>query len=543
MKLRLVLSLAILLCCSISTQATVRYIAQSAGTFSGGSACNGQTAITVATFDGLSLSPADTTYLCGTVSAPAGSSNYITIGQSGSAGNPITLIFDTGAVLTATYWSGAAIEFSGQNYIVINGGTNGILQATANGIALANQVDAGIGVLCSTSCSNDIVENLTIQNIFVRTCVGAESTCTSSAGGNTFGIYMWGGANDRITGNTVHDVHWTIVMLYGSGASNSTFLRVDHNTVYNTDHGVIFGDQCSNSTATGSNCSNSVDNNDISGFVAWDQSGDAFHHDGVHAWANNAPGSNYYVCIHDNYIHGAGGYFLNSFIFMESASQSSFIFNNILNLTANGNPGNCTGTGILGPATGSPPGATGISLGVYNNTVQGYSTSFCEDIGVQEQTSPTLKNNIAMTAAQYVYTASITSGMTFDYNLYFNTPNGFTGPCGGQVSFATWKASCGEDAHSQIANPNLSASFVPNSGSPAIGAGTNLTSLGITALDVGAPQTFGAGGSCGSGCLARSASGAWDVGAYPFISSLPAPATKMLVHITKMFNFDFIEGF
>jgi hypothetical protein len=465
-----------------------------------------------------------TVHLCGTFNAPAGSSGYLTFHGSGNSSNPITLLFESDAVLTAPYWSGPAISIGANNYVTVNGGTNGVIQATANGTNLANQQDNGVGVDCGSvnMCSNILVENLTIADLYVHACPASSSytSCTDAGGGNTLGIRLWGGNNDTIYNNTVHDVHWSIVMLYGTNGTNSTGMVAYNNTVYNNDHGVVFADEGSGSTAAGSNCSNAIYNNDISDFQSWDNATDAFHHDGIHAFANNAPSAHYSVCVYSNHLHGDGGVTFNSFIFMESNSQNSLVFNNVLNLTANGNPTTCTGTGILGPATGS--GTNGVSLGVYNNTIVGYSTSNCIAIGLQEQTKPTAYNNIATTANEMTYTNS-TTGQIWDYNTYYNTGSG-NWQFG---SFASWQSS-GYDAHGQNANPNLTSSFTLNSGSPAIGAAKNLTSLGITALNTGAPQTFGVGGSCGSGCSQRSASGAWDAGAYAYgSSSAPTPPTGL----------------
>jgi hypothetical protein len=525
-RLRFPLALGVALLSQATAFGTTRYVAQSAGTFNGGSACNGQTAITVSTLNSTTLNPGDVTYFCGTITAPAGSNNFISIGQSGTSGNPITFLFDAGAVITAAYWSGPVILIGAHNYITINGQNTGTIQATANGTNFANQQDNGTGVDCGSVniCSNIIVENLTIANLYVHACSESNSytACTDAGGGNTLGIRLWGGTNDTISGNTVHDVHWAIVMLYGSGETNSTNLLVYNNTTFNHDHGIVFADQGANSTATGSNCSNAIYNNDIGSLQPWDQSADYFHHDAIHAFANNAPSAKYYVCVYSNYLHGDGGVTFNSFIFMESDSQSSLVFNNVLNLTGNGNPTTCTGTGILGPATGS--GTNGVSLGVYNNTIVAYSTSDCIAMGLQEQTNPIAYNNIATTANEMTYVTN-TSGQTWDYNTYYNTGSG-----GWQFgSFASWQNN-GYDAHGQNANPDLTASFTLNSGSPAIGAAKNLTSLGISALDTGAPQTFGAGGSCGSGCNPRTSSGAWDAGAYPYgngNSGQPNPPTGL----------------
>ena len=66
---------------------------------------------------------------------------------------------------------------------------------------------------------------------------------------------------------------------------------------------------------------------------------------------------------------------------------------------------------------------------------------------------------------------------------------------------AQWMTSSGFDSHASITNPNLTANFQLGSGSGA-GGGTNLSSLGIAALNVdraGNP---------------RPTSGSWDRGAY-----------------------------
>src|SRR5271154_6077718 len=113
--------------------ATTRYIAQTAGTFTGGSACNGQTAITPTTWKATAESAGDISYICGTIS---GTTNFqpIVFGWSGSSGNPITLIFDTGASIQASYCSATGcINVNGHNYITINGGTNGFVESTLNG--------------------------------------------------------------------------------------------------------------------------------------------------------------------------------------------------------------------------------------------------------------------------------------------------------------------------------------------------------------------------------------------------------------------------
>ena len=61
------------------------------------------------------------------------------------------------------------------------------------------------------------------------------------------------------------------------------------------------------------------------------------------------------------------------------------------------------------------------------------------------------------------------------------------------------------------------SAFYLTGGSPAIARGTNLTPTcsSMYGLCIGAPQFFGAGGSCGSGCVSQTNS-SFDVGAFPF---------------------------
>src|ERR1700685_4271578 len=92
----------LILLSALPAMATTRYVAQTAGTFSGGTACNGQTAITPATWNSTSESPGDLTWICGTITCSAPGATAFTFSWSGSSGNPITLKFDSGGNLTCS---------------------------------------------------------------------------------------------------------------------------------------------------------------------------------------------------------------------------------------------------------------------------------------------------------------------------------------------------------------------------------------------------------------------------------------------------------
>ena len=232
----------------------------------------------------------NTLHLCGTFTASAGASNYIVAQASGTSGNIITLQFETNSNLTAAYWSGAVINLNGASYITVDGGTNGTIQATANGTGLANQQDNGVCVY-SNGSKNVQVKNLTCANIYVHTCTLPMSNCTDEGGQNTYGIELIGGSNLQIgPNNTAHDMKWALFNGYGNGATN---VQIFQNTVYNADHGVVFGDAGSNDAATGSltaTCGgangNMICQNTIHDGGNWDDVGDLNHHDGIHTWAN-----------------------------------------------------------------------------------------------------------------------------------------------------------------------------------------------------------------------------------------------------------------
>ena len=74
----------ILLLAASPLSASTIYVAQSAGTFSGGTACNGQTAESVSTFNGAGTAAGNTVYLCGVITS------QITVVLTGSSGSPIS---------------------------------------------------------------------------------------------------------------------------------------------------------------------------------------------------------------------------------------------------------------------------------------------------------------------------------------------------------------------------------------------------------------------------------------------------------------------
>ena len=123
------------------------------------------------------------------------------------------------------------------------------------------------------------------------------------------------------------------------------------------------------------------------------------------------------------------------------------------------------------------------------------------------------KNNL-VTSADQLMTSIIgtTSNTNFDYNLYANGgSNRYVWASNSQSnfnyfsSFTTWQSDIKADGDSSYVNAaGLDSTGHPQSGSAAIGAGENLTSLGISALN-----RDKAG-------VSRPSTGAWDIGAYQY---------------------------
>jgi hypothetical protein len=504
-----------------------------------------------ATPTGVQIGPGTTVHFCGgTYTGSAGGSEFLVFKGSGSSGNPITTVCDAAATFTATYWSGNVFDLAGQTYLTLNG-TNCTVQASANGTSLANQQDNGCAICSGSNVSNVTIENWTIQNMFVHVCSGGSPTfsnpCPSvndnTGGGNTNGIQIWTGTNDTITGNTCSNVHWCFVIFYGGSASNSTGIVISQNTASAFDHGVAFGDQGSNSTLTSSACSSAIHDNDFSNAQNWDASGGGFHHDAIHVWANNTPGSNNQgICVYNNYIHGNMGFYPSAMIAIESLGNGTLVFNNVIgNLTNN----TYCADGLISHFTGT--GSNGSGIVFANNTIDPGSTpcsvggsgtsSSGSDLGITQAATTIVESNLLLSnATTYVNSGSGTIS-TADYNSY-GTPAGsnpFFGTCGSGVSFATWQGSCGFDAHGQQTSVAVNSNYTLTSGSAARGAGTTPASM-PTAYFTGAPGSFGVGGLCGTGCVARNGSGSQDAGAYPYSSASAAPPAPAL----GMFAWDWI---
>jgi hypothetical protein len=488
----------------VSTKANDIYIAQNATGAANGADCADANAVSFFNTSGnwgksaSQIGPGTTVHLCGTFTASAGASGYLTFQGSGTSGSPVTLRFEGGAIVQAPYWgANGAIYISGSSYITIDGGTNGLIQATLNGTSggtcpggpCTNQQYNGAGVYITGAASNIEVKNLTIANLYNHTSV-ADTGVDSMH--HPFGVAIWGGgAAIKLNHNVIHDVDWGVmIQFYNSPTGPFDF---NNNNIYNISCGICGGDGNPGSTLTGPV---NIYNNNIHDFDAWDANGDVNHHDGVYLWMSSASSSfTGTYNIYNNSIYNLGIY-CTAPIYFEEASNTfpvPYVFNN-----------------VLGPLNQCVGGNTDIydktgKMRLYNNTMYGSSTGAM--LSIAGNSTEIIENNIVTySGASYAMDFSTASIQTSDYNDWVANPqmhySGFTG------AFTSYKSTTGLDAHSITTAPNLNASYVPNAGSPVIGTGLNLYSTCN-----GQPNP-GLGALCyDKAGVARPTTAAWDMGA------------------------------
>lgn len=441
---------------------------------------------------GTQIGPGTTVHLCGTFTGGTNTTMFTAHG-SGTSGNPITILFESGANLTSPAWSGAtgAINISGHSYLVVDGGANGIIQNTNNGTNLGLHQSSSIGVFaggsggsgCMPGCR---ITNLTVANMYVHV---AGSDCSIDQT-NTNAVQFLNTAGIRVDHNTFHDMGWAI---NGWGSN----IEVDHNNVYNIDHGTADG---ANANTTGS----LFHDNHIHDFTNWDTAQNCYHHDGIHIW-NSDPFTNTNAMVYNNLFDGDSGVNITAYLYTENRVANIMVFNNVFTLK----PGR-TMVGMLwmGNYFDNTPN-------IFNNTFIGQGGSAC--IRLESNTAVTWKNNLVNgcnTFYSFVQGTTLSNG---DYNVYEAQSSGggnFAWNLGSLQtnSLATWQSSTGQEAHSHYyPAKSVGTDGTLQSGSPAIGAGTNLTSQGIAALN------FDATGK------PRPSSGTWDVGAHSSGASASTP--------------------
>ena len=464
------------------------------------------------------IGPADIVHLCGTFTGTPGNA-MLTVRGSGSSGSPITILFESGAILQNVHWgTNAAIKAIDVSHISVDGGTNGIIQATDNGSASLGftyqERSTGIMFYPCTYCE---VKHLTIRNMYVRTETDSDYTCDSSAfPSSNNGI----AAGNDITGLRVHDnvIYDAMEGINSFFQQNSSDVEVYNNTIYHTASPVSF-------VTINNNLTNlSIHDNKAYDAYPWNDPNNYFH---IHGFLvmNVSYGYGIFtnVNIYNNYMYGTQGSWTNSIgphqtggiWFACDYPDYKFVNVNIYN--------NILTTGTVSedyPKNGllSVQGCTNNLL-VANNTFIGLEADkngigfMMGEMGTRSNT--TVKNNVFsnIIIPLYIYSRN---RIASDNNIFFHPDPQFI--TDSWLGFSDWKAASGNDSHSVTSNPNLTSEYkLQASSNAAINNGVSLSSYFTTDKD-GFPRPQGS---------------AWDIGAYEYIGASdttpPAPPSGVII--------------
>jgi hypothetical protein len=449
--------------------------------------------------------------ICGTFTGSAGATEF-TFQKSGNSSSPVTLKFDSGAVLSAPYWSAnGAISCTNLSYITVDGGSTGVIQNTANGTNQSNhQSSAGFA---ANGCTNSQVMNLTIKNIYIN--AGSSSNASDTNGVNTQDIVFNGNSTDSVVANNTLSQAKTGVMFCADPGGDASGVQIYGNNISDMDWGINVGGGDNGDTMNGL----LVHDNTITNWTNWQFPTDAMHQDGM-IFFNFATGSQTLTAsVYSNYIYGDLGVGSPTGFIYCAQNASCNMFNNLLVNTGH------VIYGIIWADT-HRGGDT-----IYNNTIIGLSNDFAVTLGTSTGTNVNtpdiVENNIVVGPAVGIHDYSNLASdiSTSDHNVW-RTASGSAPQMATNdstyVSYSTWQGE-GFDAHSTNANPNLDSTYHLQSGSPALGLAANLVNLNDAPLDLdmsNQPRP----GSPGS---PQPAGTAWDAGIYNGGNAPPPAPTNL----------------
>jgi hypothetical protein len=449
------------------------------------------------------IGPGTTVHLCGTFVGTPGQ-RLLILGGSGTSTSPITIKFETNAILSAPYWSSqGAIYESGRSYIVIDGGTNGVIKNTANGTGRGNAQDSR--AIYAPSCTGCVIKNLTIADLYVRTSnsdLAVRQTAINC-------VYWLNSSNITITKVTCHDAGWAF-----AGYGNNFTLA--YSNIYNIDHGLAFG-------AVGTTSGFQIHDNHIHDYVKWDSPTNAYHHDGLHLWGQNG-GVITNGTIYNNIFDGDSGVNITGHIYIQDSVRNVAVYNNVFLVPANRTIQALWFSGIT--SAGVLPGGPASGNSAYNNFIRAGGHNHGSGIYANAQQNFTAINNvilggntnISVQGGSTLSSAGINNNIYEDLWADANSLNAFTYLGHNYHDLASWQAACHCDSKSKLVPASkINASSLGQllSGSVAVSAAANLLNISSGPLSALSRDKIGA---------ARQASGNWDAGAYKF-GSTPLPSS------------------
>jgi hypothetical protein len=453
-----------------AANAKVFYVAQNASrSNAGGTGCSD--ALSAAWFSNSAswgtashqISAGTTVYLCGVFHGSAGQ-ELLTVRGSGSAGSPITIKFLTGTVLSAPHWSGnGAIHMDGVSDIVVDGGTNGVIENTANGTGRAYHQNSV--AVHAAGCNGCTVQNLTIQNLYVRT------SASDTAPSHSINCVYWHGSNSlTINRVTCHDASWAIA---GDG-NNFTLANSD---IYHVDHGVASG-------AVGAASNYTIHNNHFHDFANWDSPNNTYHHDAIHIWGQNG-GKVSGGAIYNNTFDGDFGVNVTAHVYLQDSISHFAVYNNVFSTPSNRV---IHALWFAAGSTTSLPGGSATGNSAYNNSINAGGHHSGTALFVESQLLFTAVNNILAGGQSNITiqgggtrsSTGINNNVYRDLFAEFGDTNTFGFSGGNYYTLAKWQAVCHCDFASKLITGAQTTAFSSVTG-PA--GSTTVAAASVTSPD------------------------------------------------------------
>ncbi len=457
-----------------SANAKAFYISgTSSSSTSAGSSCS--SALSVGWFNNSSswgsathqISPGTTVFLCGTFTGRPGQQLLNVLG-SGSSTSPITIKFLPGAVLSAPYWSSfGAISMQGRSYVVVDGGGSGIIQNTANGTGRAYRQQS-VGVH-ARSCTHCTIQNLTIQNLYVRT------SASDLAATHTVNCVYWHLANYLTINNiTCHDASWAI-----AGDGNNFTLA--YSNIYHVDHGVASG-------VVGKVGGYSIHNNHFHDFANWDSPTNTYHHDGIHLWGQNG-GTVTSGAIYNNTFDGDFGVNITAHVFLQDSIQHVALYNNITVAPTYRNINSiwfsATSTSMPGgPATGNSANNNSINAGGHRSGSAIYADNQLQFTAVNNVMGGGV-SDVSIQRGTTLTSTGVNNNVYRDLLAEFGDRNTFGFKGQNFYSLSQWRAACHCDYASKLilgSQTTVFSSVVGGNGPTVAGAAVTSASA-VTGVD------------------------------------------------------------
>lgn len=377
-----------------------------------------------------------TVLFCGTFNLSVGASLASFLG-SGTSGNPVTFKLDAGAVITSPAMGGAsagAFNCNGKSYVTLDGGTNGIIQNTANGTGLANS-RASQGLYFS-GCPNAVVTGLTIQNIYQNQ--GSSPGAADTNGANTADIYLTGNSTgSEISNNKLSNARTGVLISFDSGADASND-AIFGNTISDHGWGITIGADYAASTATNV----AIHDNNFSNWTNWQFPSSAYHTDGIILFNDVTGGAYQTYSIYNNSFSGSLGNGSATGYIACGLMSTCTIFNNLMVDT-----GTTPCYGYIWLYTPNGPDS------VYNNTLVGSSAASNIAITLGDpgpgpgptHSALTVNNNIFINIATGLHDYQVlTSDVAASDHNVLRTGSGaaprMSSNDSNPISFATWQS-------------------------------------------------------------------------------------------------------